>query len=75
MKKLYEEKEQLTAQLLAAIGLNNEVSEGDYIFKVVDNFEKGNVVFRPAAVRRFDLSVDSHFARKIKEDKASKKVK
>lgn len=63
LKPLYDEKERLTLALMAQVGLGVEVQEGDLIFSVVDNFATKNVVFRPSAVRRFDLSVDSVFAR------------
>lgn len=76
LKKLYEEKEQLTLQLMERVGLGTEVTEGDYIFSVVDNFATKNAVFRPAAVRRFELEVDSQFARNQKAAKeAAKKAK
>lgn len=76
MKKLYEEKEQLTLALNSMIGVGKEVQHGDYLFTVVDSFAEKNVVFRPAAVRRFDLAIDSVMARQIKADKVSiKKVK
>lgn len=74
MKKLYEEKEELTLKLKDMIGTGVEVTHGDYVFKVNDNFAEKNVVFRPAAVRRFDLEVDSMMARQIKADKKAKKV-
>ncbi len=68
-KKLYDEQDMLTAQLKELIGTDVEVSHGDTIFSIVDNFASKNVVFRPAAVRRFELKSDSFFARKIKENK------
>lgn len=75
VKKLYEEKEQLVLQLKETVPVGQEVVYGDYIFSVVDNFTEKNVVFRPAAVRRYDLDVDSVLARKLKEEKAVKKSK
>lgn len=61
MKGLYEEKDRLTAQLMELVGPNTEVIYGDRIFKVIDNFASKNVVFRMAAVRRYELQVDSVF--------------
>lgn len=74
MKKLYEEKEVLTMQLKELVPVGQEVSHGDYIFSVVDNFAEKNTVFRPAAVKRFDLEVDSILARQLKAEKETEKV-
>lgn len=64
LKKLYAERDQLTLQLKERIDIGREVTEGDYIFSIVDNFANNNVIFRPTAMRRFELKVDSQFARK-----------
>lgn len=74
MKKLYEEKEALTMQLKELVPVGQEVSHGDYIFSVVDNFAEKNTVFRPAAVKRFDLEVDSVLARHLKAEKEAEKA-
>jgi len=66
LKSLYKEKERLTLLLKDRIGVGVEVQSGDYIFSVVDNFLVKNFIFRPACVRRFDLEVDSAFARQNK---------
>lgn len=74
LKSLYDEKERLTLALMSHVGLGTEVQEGDLIFSVVDNFAAKNVVFRPTAVRRFDLEVDSAFARQEKANKEAEKL-
>ena len=74
MKGLYDEKEKLTLELMKQVGLGKEVQEGDLIFSVVDNFATKNVMFRPAAVRRFDLDVDSAYARQVKAEKEAEKL-
>lgn len=74
LKPLYDEKERLTLALMAQVGLGTEVQEGDLIFSVIDNFATKNVMFRPAAVRRFDLEVDSAFARQEKANKEAEKL-
>lgn len=74
MKKLYEEKELLTMQLKQLVPVGQEVTYGDFVFSVVDNFAEKNTVFRPAAVKRFDLQVDSLMARAIKADKEAEKL-
>jgi hypothetical protein len=72
-KKLYAERDELTLKLKEMVGIDYEVSSGDIVFKVVDNFAEKNTVFRPAGVRRFDLVTDSLSARMIKEMKKSNK--
>ena len=74
LKSLYDEKEKLTLALMSHVGIGTEVQEGDLIFSVVDNFAAKNVVFRPTAVRRFDLEVDSAFARQEKANKEAEKL-
>jgi len=74
MKKLYEEKEQLTLQLKELVGTEQEVVVGDMIIKVVDNFAEKNTVFKAAAVKRYDLEVDSLYARQVKADKEAEKA-
>jgi hypothetical protein len=72
LKQLYDEKERLTLQLMEKVGVGQEVQEGDYLFKVVDNFASKNVMFKSAAVRRFDLEVDSLSARQLRAKKVKK---
>ncbi len=74
LKPLYERKDNLTLKLKELIGTDTEVAVGDLIFTVVDNFSGKNVVFRNAAVRRFELDVDSKLAREIKAQKEAEKA-
>jgi len=88
MKPLYERLDALTVQFRALAG-DQEVLTPDTIIdlpgrpsvsvasqfvKVVDNFDGKNVVFRPAAVRRFEVSTESAIERQIKVAKAAKKL-
>lgn len=75
-KTLYAERDKLALELKDLVGVGVEVSHGDMIMKVVDNFAEKNTVFRPAGVKRFDLEFDSATARAEKMMKeAGKKTK
>ena len=53
MKPLYTELDRLTAELID-LGMES-VSLGKNKMVLIDNFSEKNTVFRPAAVRRFEL--------------------
>lgn len=54
-KALFDELEMLTLQLQAD-GFETATLDG-FVVDLVDNFAKGNVVFRPAGVKRFEVKV------------------
>jgi hypothetical protein len=72
-KSIYAEQNQLVKQLREAIGVDAEVTLDKTIYKVVDQFANKEVVFRPAAVRRFELVTESVADRAAKIAKALKK--
>lgn len=81
MKHMYEELEQLTIQLVKMnTQLNTPIPtfDGNYLI-LQDNFADKNTVFRPAAVKRFDVDIltQEELDKKIiKEAKAlAKKLK
>lgn len=57
-KALYEERDQLVQELqdLADVNQVLQADSGNYVM-LVDNFANGNVVYRPAAVSRFEAKV------------------
>ena len=73
-KALYEELEGLVLALKAHIGTDNELSVGGQHLLIVDNFAEKNTVYRPAAVKRFDLKMVSFEDRVESEAKAAKKT-
>jgi hypothetical protein len=88
MRPLYEKLDALTLQFRELAG-EQEVLVPDTIvdlpgrpsisvpaqfIKVVDNFMDKNVVFRPAAVRRFEVNTETEIQRKLKVAKAAKKL-
>lgn len=73
-KLMYEELDKIGAELraLKGIGTTNAVLSGAMAVTVVDNFEDTNIVWRPAAARRFEVKVedsDKFFKRLKKEVK------
>ena len=75
MKAVYEEIDQLTAMLMAQVGLNNEQQFGGKAVTVIDNFAEKNTVYRPAAVKRFDLDIEDLAERAAKAAKKAAKKK
>jgi len=73
VKSLYNEKDSLTLELKDLMGVGVELTHGDAIIKVVDNFAEKNTVFRTAGVKRFELEIDSVSARVEKLLKKEKK--
>lgn len=71
-KELYAELDALTLELqaegFAALNL-----DGNHI-ELVDNFAKGNIAFRPAAVRRFEIEVEPIEKYEKRIAKAAKKA-
>lgn len=79
IKPLYDEKEKLTLALKSLAPVGAEYFFNGMYVKLVDNFESRNTVFRPAAVKRFDLDIESLESRQLKvakeEAKLAKKAK
>jgi len=88
MRPLYERLDALTLQFRELAG-DQEVLVPDTIIdlpgkpsvpvsaqfiKVIDNFSSKNVVFRPAAVRRFEVTTELAIDRQLKVAKAAKKL-
>lgn len=57
IRPLYEERDQLTAELTSIVGAGNEAKAGENVVAVVDNFADRNTVFRPASVSRFEVKI------------------
>lgn len=58
IKQLYMKKDAIQEELGERLGLDNpfEMKDGR-IAEYVDNFANKNVIFRPAACRRFELNI------------------
>lgn len=55
MKPLYDELDKITMQILESGRTIGETTKATVI--LVDNFEDKNCVFKPAAIRRFELKI------------------
>ena len=77
VKPLYEELEQITLSLLtdaASIHGYNHLQGFGHVFTIVDNFQEKNTVYRPAAVKRFELKVETEEEYQASLEKALKKA-
>jgi len=76
VKPLYDELDELTAELQELAEVNQTLATNDGRFvTLIDNFADKNVVYRPAAVRRFDVLFETNeelAKRTVKLKKASK---
>lgn len=76
VKPLYEELDELTTDLGEVAEVNQTLATNDGRFvTLIDNFAEKNVVYRPAAVRRFDVELLTGEELQKKQDKLAKKAK
>lgn len=71
-KLLYDELDKIGTELrtLKGLGTTNAVLSGGMAVTVVDNFEDTNIVWRPAAARRFEIKVEDSekFFKRLKKE-------
>jgi hypothetical protein len=75
-KPLYDELEAITVELASQqAGTSVPVVVDGYYFSIVDNFAEKNTVFRPAAVKRFEMKIQTEeeiaYSRMSKSEKAA----
>lgn len=76
VKPLYDELDELTAEMGEVAEVNQTLATNDGRFvTLVDNFADKNTVFRPAAVRRFDVELMTQEELTKKQEKLAKKAK
>jgi hypothetical protein len=87
-KPLYEQLEKLTLQLKELVGteevalmeeqvvltLGGPVFAAPQYIRIVDNFSDKNTVFRPAAVKRFEMASETMIERRQRVEKEVKKA-
>ena len=87
-KPLYEQLEKLTLQLKELVGTEEValmeeqvvLTPGGPVFaapqyiRIVDNFSEKNTVFRPAAVKRFEMASETMIERLQRVEKEAKKA-
>jgi hypothetical protein len=74
-KPLYDELDELTGELGEVAEVNQTLSTNDSRFiTLVDNFADKNTVFRPAAVRRFDIILENQEELTKRREKLAKKL-
>lgn len=76
MSSLYEELDKLTMQLNGSVAVGEELltKNGNTII-LKDNFQDKNTVFRPAAVKRFEVELLTPEELQKQKDKEAKKAK
>lgn len=75
IKPLYDELDDLTAELGDVAEVNQVLATNDGRFlTLIDNFADKNTVFRPAAVRRFDVELVTQEEMEKKMSKLAKKI-
>lgn len=76
VKPLYDELDELTAELSDVAEVNQTLATNDGRFMtLIDNFAEKNTVFRPAAVRRFDIELLTQEELSKKAERLAKKAK
>lgn len=76
VKPLYDELDELTGELGEVAEVNQTLATNDGRFvTLIDNFADKNTVFRPAAVKRFDVELLTGEELAKKAEKLAKKAK
>ncbi len=77
-KELYTELDRLTLELqqlgLTEVKVRDTSTLEEIFVTIIDNFCERNTVFRPAGVKRFEVSLETAEARAKREARAAKKA-